>query len=286
MPFIERPDGARIHYQTWGPEDGATPLLLIAPGGVRSEIGFWHRGNIDPTREFADERLVIGMDQRHAGESWDAPLEFSYDLALGDQLAVLDALGVQRAHLMGGCIGVAYELRMIREAPDRVASAVGQNPVGIDHTNSLATFMAMFRAAVEFARAEGVAAVIASALEDPQFVTNNAGGPFSRRIEVDPAFRDKLAAMAAEDYIAILERLGNAYWPDDPPYMTVSEEWLRGCPAPLLILPGSDEFHPTSIAERICAEAPHARCLDVDWSSDANLAGTVEEIRTFLRTHS
>ena len=92
--------------------------------------------------------------------------------------------------------------------------------------------------------------------------------------------------MAAEDYIAILERLGNAYWPDDPPYMTVSEEWLRGCPAPLLILPGSDEFHPTSIAERICAEAPHARCLDVDWSSDANLAGTVEEIRTFLRTHS
>ena len=31
MPFIERPDGARIHYETWGPEDGATPLLLIAP---------------------------------------------------------------------------------------------------------------------------------------------------------------------------------------------------------------------------------------------------------------
>ena len=286
MPFIERPDGARIHYETWGPEDGATPLLLIAPGGVRSEIGFWHRSDIDPTREFADERLVIGMDQRHAGESWDAPLEFSYDLALGDQLAVLDALGVERAHLMGGCIGVAYELRMIREAPDRVASAVGQSPVGIDHTNSLGTFMEMFRPTVELARAEGMAAVIESALEDPQFVTNNAGGPFSRRIEVDPAFRDELTAMAPADYIAIVERLGDAYWPDDPPYMTVSEEWLRGCPAPLLILPGSDEFHPTSIAERICAEAPHARCLAVDCRSAANLPATLEEIRTFLRTHS
>ena len=286
MPFIERPDGARIHYETWGPEDGATPLLLIAPGGVRSEIDFWHRSDIDPTREFADERMVIGMDQRHAGESWDAPLEFSYDLALGDQLAVLDALGVERAHLMGGCIGVAYELRMIREAPDRVASAVGQSPVGIDHTNSLGTFMEMFRPTVELARAEGMAAVIESALEDPQFVTNNAGGPFSRRIEVDPAFRDEIAAMAPADYVAIVERLGDAYWPDDPPYMTVSEEWLRGCPAPLLILPGSDEFHPTSIAERICAEAPHARCLAVDCRSAANLAGTIEEIRAFLRAHS
>ncbi len=286
MPFVERPDGARIHYQTWGPEDGATPLLLIAPGGVRSEIDFWRRGDIDPTREFSDERLVIGMDQRHAGDSCEAPLEFSYELALGDQLAVLDALGVERAHVMGGCIGVAYLLRMIREAPDRVASAVGQNPVGIDHTNSRGTFMEMFRETVELARAEGMAAVVASALEDPQFVTNNAGGPFSRRIEVDPAFRDVLAAMPPEEYVATVGRLGDAFWPDDPPYFTVSEEWLRGCPAPLLILPGSDEFHPTSIAERICAEAPHARCLAVDCRSPANLSATIEEIRAFLRAHS
>ena len=36
---------------------------------------------------------MIGMDQRHAGESWQAPPEFSYELAVGDQLAVLDAVG-------------------------------------------------------------------------------------------------------------------------------------------------------------------------------------------------
>ena len=286
MPFIERPDGARIHYQTWGAEGGATPLLLIAPGGVRSEIGFWHRGDIDPTREFSDERMVIGMDQRHAGESWDAPLEFSYELALGDQLAVLDALGVERAHVMGGCIGVAFLLRMARDAPERVASGIGQSPVGIDHTNSRETFMDMFRPTVALARAEGMAAVVASALEDPQFVTNNHGGPFSRRIEVDPAFREVLTAMRPDDYVALVERLGDAYWPDDPPYFTVSEEWLRGCPAPLLILPGSDPFHPTSIAERICAEAPHARCLSVDCRAPANLPATLEEIRSFLRAHS
>ena len=72
MSFIERPDGARIHYQTWGSNNGATPLLLIAPGGVCPEIGFLHHSEIDPTRDLADERLVIGMDQRHAGESIEA----------------------------------------------------------------------------------------------------------------------------------------------------------------------------------------------------------------------
>ena len=287
MPFIDRPDGARIHYETWGPSDGAaTPLLLIAPGGVNSEIGFWHRSEVDPTRDLAGERLVIGMDQRHAGESWQAPPTFSYELALGDQLAVLDALGVERAHLYGGCIGVAYLLRMIREAPERVASAVGQNPVGIDHTNSRATFMEMFRPTLELARSEGAAAVVASALADPLFVTNNAGGPFARRIEHDPAFRAELEEMAPADYVALVERLGDEYWPDDPPYFTVSEEWLRTCPAPLLILPGSDEFHPTSIAERICEQAPDARGLDVDCRSPEKLSGTIEEIRAFLRQHS
>ena len=286
MPFVERPDGARIHYETWGPNDGSTPLLLVAPGGVNSEIGFWHRSEVDPTRDLADERLVIGMDQRHAGESWEAPPEFSYDLALGDQLAVLDALGVERAHVYGGCIGVAYLLRMIRETPERVASAVGQNPVGIDHTNSLATFMEMFRATIELARAEGTAAVVASALEHPLFVTNNAGGPLARRLEHDPAFRAEVEAMPPEEYVALVERLGEAYWPDDPPYLTVSEDWLRGCPAPLLILPGSDEFHPTSIAERICEQAPNARCLEVDCRSKQKLPGTIEEIRAFLRAHS
>lgn len=286
MSFIERPDGARIHYQTWGSNNGATPLLLIAPGGVCSEIGFWHHSEIDPTRDLADERLVIGMDQRHAGESWNAPAEFSYDLALGDQLAVLDALGIKRTHVYGGCIGVAYLLRLIQAVPERVASAVGQNPVGIDHTNSLATFMDMFESTIALARSEGTSAVITSALENPQFVINNAGGPFARRIERDPIFREQIKQMPPEDYVTLINQLGNEYWPDNPPYLTVSSDWLKRCPAPLLILPGNDEFHPTSIAERICAQAPNAQCLNVDCRSEQNLAGTIEEVRAFLRTYS
>ena len=283
MPTVTRPDGAVIHYETWG--DGF-PLLLIAPGGVSSEIDFWRRGAFDPIEEFDADFLVIGMDQRHAGESWQAPPEFSYELAAGDQLAVLDAVGAQRALAWGGCIGVAHLLRLIHDAPERIVAAVGQDPVGLDGKNSRATFMAMFEPTVALARAEGTAAVIASAEADPLFMTNNAGGPLAPCLAHDAAFRSHIRWMSADEYAALVERLAAGYWPDAPPYFTVPEQWVAECPAPLLILPGSDVFHPTAIAQRICTEAPDARCLDVDCRSPEQLPATIEAIRAFLRQHA
>ena len=40
MPEITRPDGATIHYEVVG---RGYPLLLIAPGGVSSQVAFWKR---------------------------------------------------------------------------------------------------------------------------------------------------------------------------------------------------------------------------------------------------
>ena len=283
MPDITRPDGAVIHYETFG---AGPAVLLIAPGGVNSEVGMWPRGAIDPIAELASEFTLIGMDQRHAGRSWNAPPHFSYDLAWQDQLAVLDDAGVERAQVWGGCIGVGYLLRLIQEAPERITGAVGQDPVGLDHTNSPATFHRMFASTLRLAREQGPAAVVGAATKDPLFVQANGGGPFARRIAADPAFRDEIAAMSREEYVGLVEEFAWAIWPDRPPYFTVSEEWVRGCPAPLLILPGSDDFHPTSVARKICAEAPDARCLDVDCRSEEKRAATTETIRAFLRDHA
>ena len=61
---------------------------------------------------------------------------------------------------------------------------------------------------------------------------------------------------------------------------------MRSCETPLLILPGSDVFHPTSIAEQICRDAPNARCLDVDCRSEAKLPDTIETVRSFLKEHT
>lgn len=280
MPDIERPDGAVIHYETFG---AGYPLLCLAPGGVNSEIGFWQVSAINPLRELADEFLVIGMDQRHAGRSPAPAAPFSYGQAAADQLAVLDDLGLDRAHAYGGCIGVAYILRLAREAPGRITAGVGQDPVGLDATNSTDTFMEMFKPTLALAREGGTAAVIEAALANPVFMANNAAGPFARRLHDDAAFRAEVEGLGAEGYAALIEAFADGIWPDRAPYFSVDEADVRACATPLLILPGSDPFHPTGVAERICREAPDARCLPVDCRAEANLAETVAEIRRFLR---
>src|SRR5262249_24547180 len=153
MPHVERPDGARIYYEVRG--DGF-PLLLFAPGGISSQISFWEQSAVNPF-DFADEFMVIGMNQRNAGDS-PAPLAApSWDDHFGDQQAVLDAVGAERTLLWGGCIGVAYVLRFIRDAPGRVVAAVGQNPVGrLDGVNTRHTFFKMFEPTIAAAQAGGM----------------------------------------------------------------------------------------------------------------------------------
>ena len=283
MPDVMRPDGTTIHYEVFG---SGFPLLLLAPGGVNSQIEFWQRSIINPIESFADEFMVIGMDQRHCGRSKTGLTPFSYDEAMQDQIAVLNDLGLARAHVMGGCIGCAYALRLADQAPARIAGAVMQDPVGLDQTNSLETFYAMFNPTIRLARAEGLEAVIESAQRDPIFMQNNEAGPFAQRIHDEPLFADALRAIRREGYIALVVEFRDGMWPQQPPYFAVNEVAVQRSHAPMLVLPGADPFHPTGIGQRICNEAPNARCLAVNARAEDNLPATLDSIRAFLREHA
>lgn len=283
MPEVRRPDGAVISYKVTG---SGYPLLLIAPGGVNSQMEFWKRSVVNPVEVFADEFMVIAMDQRQAGRSRTPLLPFSYKVCNGDQLAVLDDLGIERAHAMGGCIGCAHVFSLIDLAPGRITAAVCQDPVGLDESNSLQTFYRMFHPAMRLARAEGIEAVIRSAQENPLFVMNNEAGPFAAQVAADPATRDDLIEMGRERYVQLLVDFRDGMWPDNPPYFSVNADWMASCPAPLLILPGRDEFHPAGVSARICREAPDVRCLAPTCRDGDELAGTLDTIRQFLRDHA
>jgi pimeloyl-ACP methyl ester carboxylesterase len=283
MPYVDRPDGARIYYEVQG---SGFPLLLFAPGGINSQVSFWQNSAVNPFH-YADEFMVIGMDQRNAEKS-PAPLAApTWAAHAADQRAVLDALGIERTLLWGGCIGVGFVLRFIYEAPQRVAGAVGQDPVGLhEGVNSRETFFAMFRPTVELARESGMQAVVDAALQNSIFVRNNRGGPFAARIGADPDFRNEVLALDPAEYERIVRAYDDQLWGADWPFMSVPESFVRECPAPLLILPGRDPFHPTPISERICREAPNAHCLDVDCREPAKIDATKQTIREFLRAHA
>ena len=149
MPFFERP-GATIHFDEHG---GGFPLLLFAPGGMHSVATLWRErpGSpaeplpwIDPTTALAHDFRVVSMDQRNAGASTgDVSAGDSWGTYTSDHLALMDHLGFERVHAMGGCIGSSYALALCAAAPNRVSAAVLQNPIGLSADNRK-SFTAMF----------------------------------------------------------------------------------------------------------------------------------------------
>ena len=131
-----------IHYQIEG--DGF-PVFLIAPGGMRSANDLWNRMTWNPRTALRDHYRVIGMDQRNAGAS-TGPISGTDDWTTfaHDQLALLDHLQIDRCHVIGMCIGGPYAMGLLRTAPERFASAVLLQPVGIDGDN--AVLLDMFNA--------------------------------------------------------------------------------------------------------------------------------------------
>jgi pimeloyl-ACP methyl ester carboxylesterase len=122
-----------IYYETRG---SGFPLLLIAPGGMNSIIDFWNRAAFNPIEVLSRQYWVVAMDQRNAGRS-KGPLEMDDPWAsyADDQLGLMNHLGVQRFHVLGCCIGCSYALRLIQRAPDRVAAAVIEQPIGVSEEN-------------------------------------------------------------------------------------------------------------------------------------------------------
>lgn len=136
MPVHDRA-GAVIHYDVEGCDDGF-PVLLVAPGGMRSANDLWNRMAWNPRTALADTYRLIGMDQRNAGRS-TAPVSATDGWATyqADQLGLLDHLGVDRCHVIGMCIGGPHVLGLLRADPDRFTSAVLLQPVGIDGNRDL-----------------------------------------------------------------------------------------------------------------------------------------------------
>jgi len=132
MPSLRRGE-TTIEYEVQGT---GHPLLLLAPGGMRSSMSSWSRAPFNPVTEFSTQYRVIAMDQRNAGAS-RAPITATdgWHSYAEDQLALLDELHVERCHLLGMCIGGAFALSLSARAPDRISAAVLEQPIGYSGTN-------------------------------------------------------------------------------------------------------------------------------------------------------
>ena len=134
MPVFER-DEVTIYFEDHG---SGLPVLLLAPGGMRSSISMWPHAPFNPLVSLGDTFRLIAMDQRNTGRS-SGPLDIEdpWGGYAKDQLSLLDYLGIDEFHVIGCCIGGSYILKMIQLEPDRITSAVLEQPIGINTGNQV-----------------------------------------------------------------------------------------------------------------------------------------------------
>ena len=119
MEYLNR-DGVRIAYEVHNPGGSQTSLLLSH--GFAATSAMW-RHNVDALSE---DRTVVAWNQRGHGDS-DAPSDpaaYGHEQCLGDMAAILDAVGAERAILVGMSLGGYLSLQFHLAHPERVAGLV------------------------------------------------------------------------------------------------------------------------------------------------------------------
>jgi pimeloyl-ACP methyl ester carboxylesterase len=112
MPFAEN-DGTKIY---WDESGSGEPVLLIMGLGWASNM--WHR-----TRPALAERYrTIAFDNRGAGRSDVPPGPYVMATMAADAAAVLDAAGLESAHLIGASMGGMIAQEFALQYPKRVRS--------------------------------------------------------------------------------------------------------------------------------------------------------------------
>ncbi len=115
MPYARSSDGIRLHYEVLG-RANATPVLMIQ--GLGADKHGWNMQRIPLALHYR----VIALDNRGAGRS-DKPFgHYSLEQMADDAIAVLDAVGVEKAHIVGASMGGAISQIIGLKYPERVLS--------------------------------------------------------------------------------------------------------------------------------------------------------------------
>jgi 3-oxoadipate enol-lactonase len=115
MPFVHAADGIRIHYEVTG-RPRATPILMIQ--GLGASKNAWNLQRIAMATRFRS----ISLDNRGAGRSDKPTQPFTLEQMADDAIAVLDAAGVETAHVVGASMGGVISQIIAVKYPHRVRS--------------------------------------------------------------------------------------------------------------------------------------------------------------------
>lgn len=251
-------DGINTRYEVIG--DGP-PLLMYAPGGFDATIEKWRNLGVYARIKLLDHlpnkyRCIV-FDRRECGESGGRVEAVTWAHYARQGKLLLEHLKIERAHLMGGCMGVSCVIAFAVAYPQATQSMLLWWPVGGAKYRIKAH--ERFSQHLAFVRASGLQAVVD--LKDPKpFNADPKGGPWASVIRHDKAFA--AAYVKTAGYEKIVEQMcRNLFDRDTSP--GAEPEALMKLDIPAIIIPGKDESHATSAARYLEECLPKSQYWDV-----------------------
>ncbi len=116
MPQLKL-DGVSLHYIFDGTPEG--PVLMFA-NSLGTDLDLWD----EQTPVFSALFHTLRYDMRGHGKSSETPGEYTMEELADDALALMDALGVERAHFCGISLGGMVGMCLAERHPERIASLV------------------------------------------------------------------------------------------------------------------------------------------------------------------
>jgi 3-oxoadipate enol-lactonase len=255
---MQATDGVRLSYTTFGRRRGE-PVLLVQGLGVDSTGWLLQRPAIGARyRGITFDNRGVGRSERPAGP-------YSLHQMADDALSVLDAVGVESAHVVGASMGGVIAQLVAGRHPDRVRSLV----LACTACRHLRWRRELLTEWAAVAEAEGM----------PAFAAQNlrwlVGSRSLRRFW--PAFGVLTRlALTAPTHAFVAQVQAILAMDDDHRFD------LAAVTAPTLVLVGSqDVLTPQADAEELAELIPHAELAVIRGASHGFM---VEHARTFNRT--
>src|SRR3954468_23333785 len=130
MPIVAI-DGIATRYEVMG---SGPPLLMFSPGGFDATVEKWSTlgvyARIKPLDYLSKHYTCIVFDRRECGQSGGRVERVTWAQYVDQGAGLLDQMHIDRAHLLGGCMGCCPVLAFAVTHPRRVMSMVLYWPVG------------------------------------------------------------------------------------------------------------------------------------------------------------
>jgi pimeloyl-ACP methyl ester carboxylesterase len=115
MPSVHVGD-INVYYELHGAELRGDGPSLVFIGGLGADLTLF----APMTRQLAQHFRVLTFDNRGAGRTDQPDAPYSIPMMAGDTLRLMDALGIDRAHILGVSMGGRIAIEIAGRHPERV----------------------------------------------------------------------------------------------------------------------------------------------------------------------